>query len=189
MRRRHFALPLLSFLAGCGLLFAEVEIPTTTLTLKEQTFPGTVTGAPLVEIVTFPIGRDVSLITEPGVTFELRLLELSVLLATASPMGDFGDIESVTVSVLPPAGQTLPEEAIVATYVKAPPPAPQDPTSISVAAMSNLELSPYILDGDLTLKFVAVSLSGGAIPDWKADVGASFYLKVHLDYLEAMKSK
>ena len=191
MRKLQITLPALLALAlaGCGMLFAEVEVPSATITLKSQTFPATLAGVPLVKTVTFPIGSDLSIITEKGVTFELRLLQMAVVLATTSPMGDFGDIESVTISVLPPPGQTLPEETIVASYSKAPPPADQNPTSITVAAMSNLDLAPYILGGDLTLKFTAVSVLGGFIPEWKADVGGVFYLKVRLDYLEAAKAK
>ncbi len=191
MRKLQITLPALLALAlaGCGMLFAEVEIPSASITLKSQTFPPTLAGAQLVKTVTFPIGSNLSIITEKGVTFELRLLQMAVVLTTTSPMGDFGDIESVTISVLPPPGQTLPEETIVASYSKAPPPANQNPTSITVAAMSNLDLAPYLLAGDLTLKFTAVSATLGFIPEWKADVAADFYLKVHLDYLQAAKGK
>jgi hypothetical protein len=184
MRKLLIALPALLSLAGCGLLSAEFEIPSVSVTLKSQDFPAVPAGAPLVKEVNFPIGKDLTGITDKGVTFELRLTRMAVALAATSPMGDFGDIESVTVSVLPPVGQTLPEEAVIASYLKSP--ADPNPTSISVAGMSNLDLAPYILSGDLRLKFVAVSSTGGAIPAWKADVGGVFYLKVHADYLEAL---
>jgi len=180
MHKLLIALPALLSLAGCGLLFAEFEVPSATVTLKSQAFTGTDAGAPLVKEITFPIGSDLTSITDKGVTFELRLVRMDVALAVTSPMGDFGDIQSVTVSVLPPVGQTLPEESLIASYVQSP--ADPNPTSISVAGMTNLDLSPYILAGDLRLKFVAVSATGGAIPDWKADVGGTFYLKVRADY-------
>lgn len=187
MRKLLIALPALLSLAACGMLYAELEIPSTTITLKGQVFPATAVGVPLVKTVTFPIGKDLTVITEKGVTFQLKLTRLGVAMAATSGVGDFGDIESVTVSVLPPPTQTLPEEAIIASYVKPPPPAAQNPSSIEVAGMSNLDLAPYILGGDLRLQFKAISATGGAIPEWKADVGAGFYLKVHADYLKAMK--
>jgi len=185
MRKLLIALPALLSLAGCGLLFAELEVPKATVTLKNLIFPATAPGVPLATEVVFPIGSDLTSITDQGVSFELRLVTMDIALAATSPMGDFGDIQSVTVSVLPPTGQTLPEEAIIASYVQSP--ADPHPTSISVAAMTNLDLSPYVLAGDLRLRFVAVSASGGAIPGWKADVGGTFYLKVHADYASSLK--
>jgi len=182
MRRLHFALPVLMLLSGCGLLYAELEIPSTTITLMSQAFAGTPAGAPLVKDIPFDLGGNLPILTEKNVTFELRLTQMMVEIATGSVMGDFGDIESVTLSVLPPAGQTLPEEAIIASYTKAPPPADQHPTSISVAGMTNLDLGPYITSGAMTLRLKAVSLTGAPIPDWTADVGGEFYLKVRVDY-------
>ncbi len=189
MRRLLPALPALALLAGCGLLYAEVELPSTTITLKRQNFTGTVAGAPLVKEIAFDIGTQLPVTTGKDITFELRLTQMLVNIATGSLMGDFGDIQSVTLSVLPPAGQTLPEEAIIASYTKAPPPADQYPTTISVAGMSNLDLAPYIASGVMTLKLKAVSESGLAIPDWTADVGGEFYLKVHADYGNLLTKK
>jgi hypothetical protein len=188
MRRLLTALPALALLAGCGTFFAELEIPSTTVTLKGQTFPGTPVGVALVKEVTFDLGKDLTIINEKGVTFELRLIQMKVDLTTTSAMGDFGNIRSVTLSVLPPTGQTLPEEAVIASYVKPPPPAIQNPNSIAVAAMANLDLAPYITSGQLRLRFSADSVIG-AIPDWTADVGAEFYLKVHVDYLKTLTKK
>jgi hypothetical protein len=184
MRQLLIALSALLAASGCGLLSAEFEIPSVSVTLKSQDFPAVPAGAPLVKEVTFPIGKDLTGITDKGVTFELRLTQMAVALATTSPMGDFGDIETVTVSVLPPVGQTTPVEAVIASYQRSP--ADPHPTSIAVAGMSNLDLAPYILAGDLRLRFVAISSAGGAIPAWKADVGGVFYLKVHADYAKSL---
>jgi hypothetical protein len=189
MRRLLIALPALALLAGCGLLYAELELPSTTITLKSQSFPGTGVGVPLVKDVDFDVGTQLPITTEKDVTFELRLTEMMVKISTGSAMGDFGDIESVTLSVLPPPGQTLPEESIVAAYTRAPPPADQNPTSIAVAGMSNLDLAPYLAAGMMTLRLKAVSLTGSAIPGWTADVGGEFYLKVHVDYGNLLTKK
>jgi hypothetical protein len=182
MRRRHFALPLLALLAGCGLLYAEVEIPSVTVTLPQQDFTGTPAGAPLVKEVSFDVGANLPFTDQPDVSYELRLTRLLVTIVSGSAMGDFGDIASVTLTVLPPPGQTLPEEATIAAYAKAPPPADQFPTSISVAGYSNLDLAPYVAGNTMTMKLTAVSLTGAAIPAWKADVGGEFYLKARVEY-------
>jgi hypothetical protein len=182
MRRPLIALPALALLAGCGLLTAEVEIPSITITLKQQAFPGTPAGAPLVKEISFDVGANVPFTDDPDVSYELRLTQMTVAISTGSVMGDFGDIESVTLSVLPPTGQTLPEETIVASYVKAPPPADQSPATIAVAGMASLDLAPYIASGNMTMKLQAVSLTGSAIPDWTADVSGVFYLKARANY-------
>jgi hypothetical protein len=182
MRRPLIALPAIALLAGCGLLYADLEIPSATITLVQQTFPGAPAGAPLVKEIPFDIGTQLPVTTGKDVTYELRLTQAQVAIATGSVMGDFGDIQSVTLSVLPPPGQTVPAETVVATYTKAPPPADQQPTTISVAGNSNLDLAPYVASGTLSLRLTATSLSGAAIPDWTADVGGVFSLKVHAAY-------
>jgi hypothetical protein len=187
MRRLLIALPALALLSGCGILFAEVEIPSTTITLEGQRFPGTVTPGPLTKDVNFDLGGKLTIITEKGVSFDLRLLRMEIALTATSPMGDFGDIESVTLAVLPPPGQTLPEATVIASYTRSP--TDPNPRSISVAAMSNVNLAPYLVAGAMTLRITAVSRTGGIIPDWTADVGAEFYLKLHVDYFELATKK
>jgi hypothetical protein len=189
MRRLLTALSTLALLSGCGLLYAEMEIPSTTIMLERQTFAGAPAGAPLVKDISFDVGENLPILTEPDVSFELRLTRMMVVIAAGSPMGDFGDIRSVTLSALPPAGQTLPEEAVIASYAKAPPPADQNPTSIAVAGMTSLDLSPYVAAGSMTLRLRAESITGAAIPDWTADVGGEFYLKVHVDYGNMLTQK
>jgi hypothetical protein len=185
MRRLLIALPSLALLAGCGLLTAELEIPSVTITLAQQAFPGTAANTPLVKEVAFDVAANVPFTDDPDVTFELRLTRMQVVIATG--LGNFGDFKSVTLSVLPPPGQTMPEETIVAAYQKAPLPADQNPSSIEVAGMSNLDLAPYITSGTMTMKLTAVSLSGSAIPAWTADVGGEFYLKATVPYGRMLK--
>lgn len=186
MRRLLTALSSLALLSGCGLLYAEMEIPSTTVVLRQQAFPGSAVGVPLVKDVTYHLGDQLTVLKEKDASYQLRLTRMEVALATTSAMGDFGDIASVTISVLPPPGQTQPAATVIASYLKAPPPADQNPTSITVAAMSNVDLAPYIVSGDLTLRFQAESITLGAIPPWTADVGAEFYLLVRVDYGKQM---
>lgn len=182
MRRLLVTLPALALLAGCGLFTAEVEIPSVTITLARRAFTGTPAGAPLVKEIAFDVAANVPFTDDPDVTFELRLTRMQVVIATGSGMGDFGDIGAVSLSVLPPPGQTMPEETVVAAYTKDLAAPDQNPTSIEVAGMSNLDLAPYITSGTMTMKLTAVSLSGSAIPDWTADVGGEFYLKATVPY-------
>ncbi len=187
MRKLLIALPALALLSSCGLFFAEVEIPNITMTLANTAFdPILIPGGTMAKEIDFDLGNDITLITEKGVTFELRLLAMSLVLTATSGLGDFGDIESITVTVLTPTGQTLPEEALLATYVKAPPPADQNPTSIAVVASSNVDLSPYLLAGALKLRFQATSSATGVIPAWTGDVGSEFYLRLRSEYLKLL---
>lgn len=188
MRRLLIALPALALLAGCGMLYAELEVPSTTITLKSQNFDATASG-PLVKQIAFDIGTQLPVTTGKDITYELRLTQLLVDITTGSAMGNFGDIGSVTLSILPPAGQTLPEKAVIASYTKAPPPADQNPKSIAVSGMTNLDLAPYIAAGVMTLELKAVSISGGAIPAWTADVTGEFYLKVNAAYGNLLTKK
>jgi hypothetical protein len=184
MRRLLFALPALALLSSCGLFTAEVEVPSVTMTLVGFAFPSSPSGS-LVQDFNFDLGGKIGAINDPNYGFELRLLGMSVDLQANPSMGDFGDIQSVSLSVLPPAGQTLPEATVLASYTRAP--SNPHPTRITVSGMSNLDLRPYLSAGSLRLRFQAVSASGGIIPAWTGDVGAEFYLKVHADYGNLVK--
>jgi hypothetical protein len=186
MRKLLIALPALALLSSCGMFFAEVEIPNITMTLANTDFPAIPVTGVMTKEIDFDLGKDISLITEKGVTFELRLTAMSLVLTATSSLADFGDVERVTVTVLTPAGQTLPEDAVLASYVKPPPPANQHPKSIAVVASSNVDLSPYLLAGSLKLRFQATSSAAGVIPAWSGDVGSEFYLKLHAEYLKAL---
>lgn len=183
MRRLLIASSALALLAGCGALYAEIEIPSATVTLKQQAFDPTLPFAVLVKDITFNVGSQLPFINDKNVTFELRLTRMLVDMNASSPMTDFGGIKSVTLSVLPPPGQTLPERTVIASYSKAPPPADQNPTGIAVSGMTNLDLAPYITSGTMTLEIQAEPVTlGASIPAWTADVGAEFYLKVRANY-------
>jgi hypothetical protein len=180
MRRLLTALPALALLAGCGLLYAEVEVPSITMTLPDQVFPATtVPGAALVKELDYDLGDKLSVLTDQGVTVELRLLSMRVDLVAAPSMGDFGDLESVTLSVLPPPTQTLPEAAVIAAYARSP--SNPHPTTISVVGLSSLDLFPYLDAGAIRLRFEAVSSTLGIIPDWTGDLSVEFYLVVNVD--------
>jgi hypothetical protein len=184
MRKLLIALPALALLSSCGLFFAEVEIPHISMTLAGNAFPEIPVGGSMTKVIDFDLGKDISLITEKGVTFELRLLAMT--LKPTSGLADFGDIQTITVTVMPIPPQTMPEQVQLAAYVKPPPPADQHPPDISVVASSNVDLSPYLLSGTIRLSFQATSSAVGIIPAWTGDVGSEFYLKLHAEYLKAL---
>jgi hypothetical protein len=180
MRRLLIALPALALLSGCGLLYAEVEVPSITLTLKDQVFPATtVPGAALVKDLNYDLGDKLSVLTKQDVSVELRLLSMRVDLVASPGMGDFGNIESVTLSILPAPPQTMPQAAVIAAYTRSP--ANPNPTTISVTGLSSLDLFPYLDAGAMTLRFEAVSTTLGIIPDWTGDLAVEFYLVVNAD--------
>jgi hypothetical protein len=181
MRNLHFAFPALALLAGCGVLTAEIEIPSVVMTSTGYPFPEVPAGGTLRKDIPFDLGDKISLITEKNVSFDLRLLAMDVTLVANPAMGDFSDIQSVTLSVLAPAGSPL-EPALLAAYTKPAPPGDQHPTSIPAAGRYNLDLSPYLTAGVITLRLEATSISGGLIPAWTGDVSVEFYLKVRADY-------
>jgi hypothetical protein len=184
MRKLLIALPALALLSSCGMFFAEVEIPNINMTVGNNAFPEIPVGGSMTQVIDFDLGKDLSLITEKGVTFELRLLAMD-LVPTAG-LSDFGDIDTITVSVLPPLGQATLEQAVLVTYVKPPPPANQHPPSITAVASSNVDLAPYLLAGKIQLSIRATSSSSGVIPAWTGDVGSEFYLRLRSDYLKLL---
>jgi hypothetical protein len=183
MRRLLIALPVLSLLAGCGLFFAEAEIPATTIHLGNQYFTG---GNPLLKTISIPIGDSLPLTSEPDLTLDLRLTAATVTLLPGSPMPDFGDIKDVTITVVPAAGSTL-SPAVLARYTQSP--SNPAPTSITVAGLNDTNLAPYLSAGTLDLQVKADSVSGGGIPDWLANFDTVVYLKARADYGDMIGKK
>lgn len=185
MRRLHLALPVLALLAGCGgLLFAELEVPTVTVKLVDQAFPATPPGGDLVAEVRYDLGAQLPSITQPNVKYVLRLTGLELDLTSSSNVADFGGVQEVRIEAIPPAGSALAPVELV-SYLKPPPPAPQNPTSIVATGQANVDLAPYLVAGQLTLRVTAK----GSLPasPWNASVLGSFFLKVTLDYGDVVK--
>jgi hypothetical protein len=173
--------------AGCGgpLLFAELQVPTVRVTLPSQPFPaandpsalcrdalGTVIVDCAQKELLYDLGAQVPVITEKGVSYQIRLTSLGIALAANDPMGDFGTVSAVQISV---AGGGLPD-VVVASYQQDP--ANPAPKSITVVGYSNLDLAPYVRSGTLDLRTEV----HGIPPAFTADVAGTFYLEVKLDY-------
>lgn len=187
-------------LAACGkpLLYAEVEIPSATVLLAQQTFPSTVLPAiedqcPPGSVVTpgasclqrtfaFDLGNDFRDLTEDAVEFDLRLLDLGITLTASDPLdplepiGDFRDIEYVVVGV-DGSASGLPSN-VLATYRRSA--ADPTPQTIVVGASSNIDLGQYVQGG--TISVYARLEFRRDIPAFTADVLSEFYLKALLDY-------
>jgi hypothetical protein len=174
--------------SGCGgpLLFAELEIPTVQVTLPSQSFPAASDPSAACRdaqnnvipqcaqtVLAYDLGAQLPVITEKGVSYEIRLTQLGIALAANDPMNDFGTVTGVTISVIGTGG--LPD-VVVASYQQDP--ANPAPKSITVVGYSNVDLAPYILSGTLDLR----TELHGIPPSFTADVAGTFYLKVKLDY-------
>jgi hypothetical protein len=184
-------------LASCSgpMLFAEIEIPDLTVTLPRQAFPAFDAGnpanwcnpsapapppIPCVGIsAAYDLGAQVPALTEKGVTYELRITDvaftLSATQSTAAP-ANLGGIKSATIRV--GADPSAPGSGVViASYVR---PGAATPATITVSGNANVDLAPYIRSGTLPLRVEVVV--DDATPAFDADILATFYVKVTLDW-------
>jgi hypothetical protein len=172
------ALPASLLLAGCGLLFAEVEIPLASITLVREPVVATPPGTDLSKDIDFDLGGSISLLTDKDVSYEVRLDLLEIALSQVQPTArpDLGTIDTVTITVVAPAGSGLATREVV-RYVKV---GAGPVTSISATANGDVDLGPYLRSGKLTLR-----ISGtGTLPNyaWNADITGTFYMKLKLNY-------
>jgi hypothetical protein len=186
-------------LASCSgpMLFAEVEIPDLQVTLPRQAFPAFDAGnpanwcnpsgppppIPCVGLSTaYDLGAQVPALTEKGVTYELRVTDVEFMLsATQSPgaPANLGGVKSAVIRAgADPA--TPGSGVIIASYVR-PSPAPATPAAtLVVSGNANVDLAPYIQSGTLPIRVEVVI--DGATSAFAADILASFYVKVTLDW-------
>ncbi len=192
MTRRIAAALALTLLAACDgpLLFTEVEIPDLRLTLPPQAFPASGTGAPdqwcdpsapqsnppCVQLTTgYDLGARVPAINETGVTYEIRLTDLAIILSTAP--GSPSDLSGV-VSARVLVGYTGPGSGtVIAAYARSPGAAP---TTIAVSGNANLDLAPYLSTGQLPVRIEVVVESG--MPAFDANILAGFYVRIEADW-------
>lgn len=186
MRPALLAAPLL-LAAGCGgpLLHADLEIREARLTLPAEQFPsspplgarsGCASGAPscVATELSYDLGQQLDLLNRPATAYDVWLTSLEVALA-ATQGGDLGGIAAAAVLAYPPGGGAPVE---LARYQRSA--ADPAPTTIALAASSDVDLTPYLEAGVIRLR---VELSyDRATPAFQADVTAAFRLKVRLDY-------
>ncbi len=181
-------------LAGCDgpLLFAELQVPSLHATLPRQQFPASDTtdpanwcaavqdpAAPCVQkTLDYDIGGMVPLLTDPSVTYDLRLTDVAIYLSAAQAGTNLAGVRSAAITVLTDPAD--PGSAIlVASYVR-PPGTTQVTTSIGVTGNSNVDLGPYLRGGALRVR--AELVIDNPTPAFDADVAAGFSLEVKLDW-------
>jgi len=180
MRRHLLLLPASLLLAGCGLLYAQVEIPEIRATLVEEPIEATGVDIDLVKTLDYDLGKDVGLLNEKNVSYELRLDQLEIAVSANQPTAaipDLGTIETVVITVQDP-DHVLPAREVV-RYQK---PAGSTGTITKVVAsgQGNVDLGPYLRSGKLSLVITAA----GSLPAyaWNADITAVLYAKLKVEY-------
>lgn len=180
-------------LPGCGgpLLFAELQVPELRVTLPEQAFPASDTTNPadwcaLVQDPSTPcvqrtldydLGGPVPILNERGVTYDLRLEDVAIILSASQAGTDLTGVKYASLLVL--ADPLDPSSGtVIASYVRPPNAAPS--RSIGVTGNSNLDLGPYLRTGILPVR-VEVTFDAPT-PAFLADVAAGFSLEVKLDW-------
>lgn len=188
MRHAHAAaLAAIALLAGCDqpLLTMQLEVPEIRITAPGQDFPTTGSADPadycaattpdcVFDQIQYDIGAEVPVLTEKGVSFDLRLTDVGLHLVSGT--SDLSGVLEVQVKIQDPVtGDWI----VVASYAKPP---GATPTEISVSGNSNIELAPYLTSGKIGAR-VDVSYDLSSPPGaFTADVQAGFSLVVTLNY-------
>ncbi len=161
--------------SGCGLLDAQLEARTVCFTRAALIPAASATGTVETD-VGYDVGSELPALTQPGVSYSITLQELDLSVPAGSAPVDLGGVEEVDVSVLAPAGTSLPDAQLI-QYRKG---ADPHPTRIAAAAETSIDLRPYLADGQITFH----ALGRGTLPDraWTADARACFLLDVNVKY-------
>jgi hypothetical protein len=175
-------------LTGCGpMLYAELDVPEVRITLPSQAFPASPAppadwcspGRPecVATELQYELGAQVPIVNEPGVEYTLRLKRAAIVLSASAAGADLSGIRSAEIRILDPDGGP---GTVVASYVADP--ADPNPSSISVAGDSALDLAPYVQGGNLRTRVELVYDPLDPTPAFAADVSAAFALDVKLDW-------
>jgi hypothetical protein len=177
-------------LPGCGpVLFAELDVPEVRITLPSQDFPASPaapgdwcfpdTPSCVATELQYELATQVPIVDEPGVSYDLRLKRVAIVLSASSAGADLSGIRSAEVRVVDPAGGP---GVVVASYAHDP--AAPAPTSIAVTGDPSLDLQPYVQSGNLTTRVEFVYDPAHPTPAFAADVSAAFALDVNVDWGE-----
>lgn len=190
---KRLAAPLAALaLASCGpTLYAEIEIPELRVTLPARQVPAFDSALPaywcdpagpasqacvLALQTTFDLSGQVPALEQSNVTSEVRLTEVALALV-ASSGGTLTDLRNVARVTIRTGASGSSPGVVLASYTR---PAGGTPSTITVSGQSNVDLSPYLTSGQLTLA-VEVAVEGGT-PAFTADLTGAFYVRVKLDY-------
>lgn len=175
-------------LAACD-LSAELDIPEIRVTLPSQQFVASDTSLPedwcdpaeaadppcIATALEVDLGARMSLLTEENATYDLRLTDLAMALASTEAGKDLGGVKLLTIRV----GGLGPDAGLVlASYAR--PPGTVSPVAIAVTGNANVGLGPYLEEGRLPVRIELVL--DRPTPAFSADVVAGFSLRVTLDW-------
>lgn len=168
--------------SGCGLLYAEGDVPEACITEADASFPGfPVPG-------TYTVNRDfnydvgaLDVLTDDNVDAEAKLLSLT--LTANSGLTDMGFIDQLKGTAASPAGSGLPALTLI-NYTK---PAGRAVGKTLSFASQPTNVIPYIADGKLRL---SVEITG-SIPqtDWSVDARGCLSVKGKFKYFNAATGK
>jgi len=177
-------------LSGCGpMLFAELDVPEVRITLPSQAFPASPavpadwcfpdTPTCVATELQYQLAAQVPIVNEPGVTYDLRLKRVAIVLTASSAGTDLSGIVSAGIRILDPSGGP---GVVVASYTQDP--AAPAPTSLAVSGDPSLDLEPYVRSGNLMARVEFVYDPAHLTPAFDADVSAAFALDVKVDWGE-----
>jgi hypothetical protein len=165
------------------LLFAELEIPEIRITLPSQEFPPAALGPPcslsqpgcVSQELSFDLGAEVPVVTEPNVTYHLRLTSLAIVLQSSST-ADLDAFEAVRIVLTDPATG---DEVVLASYERS----AADQTEIRVAGNAGVDLARYIVDGALDVRAeLTYDPTQPAPGGFTADVETGFAFDAKIDW-------
>lgn len=193
---RPLALAALLLATACGrpLLYAEVEIPSATVLVPQQSFPSTSSPLPgdfctpdpewptqpgntcLQKVVQYDLGQDFKDLIDDASEVELRLERLGIALVATEPLADFSSVYRVR--VVAEAIDAAHPQIELARYVRDPaaPPA----RAIEVGTRSSVDLAAYLTAGVIRIR--SELEFDQDIPAFTADVKGEFYLRVLVNW-------
>jgi hypothetical protein len=160
------------------MLDAQLETRTVCFTVTGTPIPASGASGTVEADVEYDLGTALPVLGQPGASYSLTLQELDLSLGQGSAVADLGGVEELDISVLAPAGTSLPEPVLI-RYLKG---ADPHPRRIVAAAETAVDLRPYIESGRVTFQ----ALARGTLPahPWTADTRACFLLDMSVQYAQ-----
>jgi hypothetical protein len=194
MRPALFAAAAL-LLAGCDqpLLSAQLEVPELRITTEPQAFDTTLPVDPtlacsflpapesdncVLKQLTYDVGAEVPVLSEKGVTFDLRMTDVAFHLA-AGPASSLAGVRKAKVEVRDPVtGSYVP----LASYDAGTLSTTAAVKDVAIVGNSSQDMSPYLTAGKIDLR-TDVFFDPSVLPTgFNARVEAGFSLVVTVDY-------
>ncbi len=161
-------------LAGCG--NATLEARTLCYTASGVTVPGASGSGTVATDLAYDLGSSIPELTNPGLSYSLTLQDVTLSPEKGTTLPALGGLDALDVSVLPPAGSSIPEVQVI-HYVQA---AGARPAVLHAAAQHQPNLRPYLSGGAIAFH---VQATGTLPPDpWTVDAQACFQLQVNVQY-------